>query len=312
MTVKSLIAAGTALAALASSPVWAFVTPAGVSTWVSANYQDSTAGPEVSNAGAPGSVNPVVSAGPGLSDMLGVTDEALAEARSNLPGTIGTYAQACCHSAAFPPPSVENVSAFASATQITHWAANTANPSITSADIDVFAFLDGFLQTIDLAGAGPGDVYSSVSFTMGFDIGAGVQNVFTGTATLDDVIGLSASGPGTWATSFRAVNLLDSDKTSNLNYSEFFTALFTVPTNTIFAWVVELESEAYVAGPNELGAVSDFLNTGDFAISSSRPGVILSDVTPTNSVPIPLPASGLTMLAGLGLAGFVAYRRRNA
>lgn len=313
MAIKPLIAAGAALAALVSNPAWAvstIITPAGVSTWVSANYQDTVAGPTAQNAGAPGSVNPSVSAGPGLGDMFGVMDEALAEARSNLPGTIGTYAQACCYSPAFPPPAVESVAAYARATQVTHWEVQTANAGITSADIDVFAFLDGFLRTMDYAGAGLGDVFSSVTFTMGFDIGSGVQNVFTGMATLDDVGGLSASGPGTWATSFSAINLGDNDKTSTVNYSEFFGALFNVPTNTVFAWVVELESEASIVGPYEMGAVSDFLNTGDFTLSTGATGVDLVDVTPTNAVPVP--ASGVAMAAGLCLAGIVAYRRRQA
>lgn len=313
MIVKPLIAAGAALAALAASPAWAVtatITPAGVSTWVSANYQDTSSGPVVSNAGAPGSVNPSVSAGPGGGDMDGVTNEALAEARSNLPGTVGTYAHACCWSPAFPPPAVESVAAFARATQVSHWEAQTANPGTASADIDVFAFLDGTLRTMDFAGAGLGDVFSSVSFTMGYDIGSGVQNVFAGMATLDDAGGLSVSGPGTWNSAFSTVNLPDSDKTSTLNYSEFFGALFTVPTNTIFAWVVELESEAYIAGPYELGAVSDFLNTGDFMLSTGTMGVNLADVTPMSAVP--LPASGVAMVAGLGLVGIAAYRRQRA
>ena len=300
----------TGFAAVLLSGNAAMALPAvGVTGVVTAHYETVNNSPPASTAGSPGSVNPVAAAGPGAGNLGGITDEALAEARAVLPGTVGAYAQACCFSPSFPPPAVGSVGAIATASQVTHWEVRSGPTGPATADVDVLAFLDGFLQTADFAGVpAAGLLHSSISMTMGYDIGAGLVNVFSANATLDDVAGLSTNGTATWTASFSAVNIPDTVKTSTMNYSEFFGNAFTIPTNTIFAWVVELEADAYIDGPFELVAVSDFLNTGDFDLTTDDPNVTIHNVTPTSA--IPLPGSGFAMAGGLALAGAVFARRR--
>ena len=281
----------------------AAIVPSGVALEVIANYEGITSGPIVLSQPAPGSVNHQVFAGPGGTGMYGTTDEASAHARALVPGTVGSYSQACCFSPGFGGGTPASVSAQAKASQVTHWQAQSSSGA-TSVDIDVLAFIDGSLKTIDFAGASIGDVYSTVSFTMGYDIGAGVQNVFDVSATLDVVSGLAANGD--WSSSF-VTSAIPGGASAAVNYNNFYANAFSVQVNTPFAWVVEIETTAFITGPYELGSVADFLNTGGVGLSTDDNGATLQNITPNAVVPVPMP------LALLGSAvGVLAIIRRKS
>ncbi|MEQ9059932.1 MAG: hypothetical protein RLW61_11005 [Gammaproteobacteria bacterium] len=295
---------GTAPAAVAAA------TP-GVAATVEAHYQGLSSGPTSASAGNPGSVAPEAVAGPGGgSSVLSlqqpgqpevlVYDEAIARARANLPGTIGSYSHAGGYTPSFDPPSA--VTATAQARTLTQWVVTSSDPNVTSVGIDVLAFFDGTLLTYDAAGVAPGDLTASITAAMRADTLSGQLYGFEAEATLDSELGLSASA--NWSGDFLSGSSgFGSVRQSTVDYDAFFDDAFVVNVGETFSWEVVLDTAAYAAGPFELWAVADFYNTAGFELSVDTPGVTLSQVV----VPVP-PA--LPLLAGA--TGLLALRRRRA
>ena len=278
------------------------LTPPGSEVSAVAQYQTAVNGPQLASAGQPGNVTSTATAGPGggvfaVAEGVPLIDGAEAIARSNLPGTIGSYSQAGGFSPRFAPGATTNVRAESEVRQTTHWIASTSDPTITTAQIDLAAFYDGSLFVASYGGASQtGQVYAGVHASMSTNSSLGSVTWFDADARLDRFGGLSATS--NWASSFTNATVSPSSVTyRTTNYFEVFPNLITVPTNELWSFESVLGTDAFIHGPFENWAVSDFLASGDFDLVISTPGVILTQVTA-----VPLPGSlWLFCVAGLGL-----------
>jgi len=264
-----------------------------------ARYQDNSDGPDVVN-------NPANAEAQALVDPFGEAmppayDRAEGHAWANLLGGVGSLSRAGGWTPA-QNPLQEDIVANSTAKQVTNWIVTTADPTITTADIDMLMFIDGFLYTGDFAGAGPGNIFGDVSFQANVytSVRGAVNTVFEATARLDSSTGLSTTGPWGGAFTPGLVDSPSSEKRYEVNYSEFFPAAFTVPTNDPFGWEIVLGTEGYAVGPYEMFATVDFLNSGSFELSTSTPGVTFSRI----------PEPSTLILLGAGLAGLAGLRRK--
>ena len=286
------------------------LTPPGSEISTYAQYQTAVDGPRLGNAGQPGSVTNTAAAGPGgvafaVDEGVTIIDGAEATARSNLPGTIGSYSHAGGYSPGFASGATKNVRAESEVRQTTHWIANTADPNITTAQINLAAFYDGSLFAASYGGANQvGQVYAGVRASMSTNSSLGNVTWFDANARLDRFGGLSATA--NWLASFTNATVSPfSVSYLTMNYFEVFPSLITVPTNEVWSFESVFGTDAFVHGPFENWAVSDFLASGDFELVISTPGVTLTQVTA-----VPLPSSlWLFGIAGLGLAGRLRSRR---
>ena len=275
-----------------------------------AQYQTAVDGPRLGSAGQPGSVTTTAAAGPGgtafpVDEGVTIIDGAEAIARSNLPGTIGSYSHAGGFSPGFAAGATRNVRAESEVRQTTHWIASTADPNITTAQINLAAFYDGSLFAASYGGANQaGQVYAGVHASMSTNSSLGNVTWFDADARLDRFGGLGASA--NWLASFANATVSPSSVSYvTTNYFDVFPNLITVPTNEVWSFESVLGSDAFVHGPFENWAVSDFLASGDFDLEISTPGVTLTQLTA-----VPLPGSfWLFGVAGLGLAARARARR---
>ncbi|MCB1890191.1 MAG: hypothetical protein KDH20_21480 [Rhodocyclaceae bacterium] len=252
-----------------------------------------------STDGIPGSALATAAVGPGGSafslPVIGpVNDESSATARALVPGTVGSRSIAGGFSPSAGPGGATEASSFAR--QVTDWQVVSNDASVTTADIDVLAFFDGTLATLDFAGA---PMSASVHAEMNVYSAAGMMNVFTADATLSDPLGLS--GSANWIGDFSYSAPSFAAQVATVNYNDFFEDAFTVTVGETFAWEVILSTTATVAGPFEILAGADFLNTGSGGLSVNSPGLTLVQVSA-----VPEPPIWLAMLLGLPLL----YRRR--
>ena len=283
----------------------------GVSVTTEASYQSLSSGPATSTGGNPGTALSTSRVGPGGGGIgdLGLPghpsvqshDEAIAEGRALLPGTVGSYSHAGGFSPSTAPPG--GVSAKTTARQATQWMATSSDPNVTTVGIDVLAFFDGTLLTGDFAGVGAGDLVARVDASLHADTAAGDLYDFVATAALDDVTGFSASA--NWSGDFTSsVNATGSVRQSTVDFQEFIDDAFFVNVNEVFSWEVVLETSGFAAGPFELWAIADFFNTGGFDLSVDTPGVSLEQVGV-----IPIPAALPLFATACALFG-AAHRRR--
>lgn len=283
------------------------LSPPGSEVSVAAQYQTAVDGPRLGSAGQPGNVSSTAAAGPGLGafavdEGVALIDGAEAIARSNLPGTIGSYSHAGGYSPGFAPGATNNVRAESEVRQITHWIANTSDPTITTAQINLAAFYDGSLFVASYGGASQvGQVYADVHASMATNSSLGSVTWFDANARLDRFGGVSASA--NWTASFTNATVSPSSVTYvTTNYFDVFPNLITIPTNEVWSFESVLGSDAFVHGAFENWAISNFLASGDFDLVISTPGVTLTQVT---AVPVP----GSLWLFGIAAVGLVARLR---
>lgn len=286
----------------------AIVPSQGVNVTTRAEYRGIVDGPQTLIAGNPGSVDINSSAGPGgggigsLSvapqNSVDTFDAAIARGRASLPGTIGSYSHAGGFSPSFGT-GTGPVTASADTSSLTRWMATSTDPNITSVAIDVLVFFDGTLLTADFAGAGPGQLFSSVNTRLSsFSANGGLYDLNL-SAQLDSAGGLTADSG--WSGDFEFGSSQSGNvNQATLNYNQFFNDAFVVNIGEAFSWEVVLNTNAYAEGPFELWAIADFFNTGGFALSVNTPGITLAQV------PVPLPLS--LPLFGAGLLMMV-YKR---
>lgn len=284
---------------------------AGIEIEVMGRYQAATDAPAVASLPGGGSLTLRAEAGP--PPVAPVTaglmiEGSVGEARSALPGTFGTYANAGGVSPPFAP-GLAGLEAYARSTQVSHWVVTSSNPLVTSATISVTAFYHGTLYVGDYAGNNTASrLYSSVSAMIAADTDTDRVFEVLFDARLDEHTGLSATA--NWASSITkdAGSSLGStgDKLYNVSYVQTFVGAFTVPVNVPFAWTAELTSEAVAPGPIELFAQSNFFATGSFDMATDTPGTALQLVT----TPVPEPTQALLMLIGFGAAVAATTRRR--
>ena len=285
------------------------LTPPGSEVSASAQYQMLTDGPHLGSAAQPGNVTRTAAAGPGgaafaVDEGVALIDGAEAIARSNLPGTIGSYSHAGGFSPGFGAGATSDVRAESEVRQTTHWLASTNDPSITTAQINLAAFYDGSLFAASFGGANlVGQVYAGVHASMSTNSSLGTTTWFDADARLDRFGGVNASA--NWAASF--INATVSPFAVSYvttNYFEVFPNLITIPTNEVWSFESVFGTDAFVYAPFENWSVSNFLASGDFDLVISTPGVTLSQVT------VPLP--GGIWLFGAAGAGLLTRLRRKA
>ena len=276
------------------------LTPPGSEVSTLAQYQTAIDGPHLGSAGQPGNVTDTAAAGPGgsvfaVDEGVALIDGAEAIARSNLPGTIGSYSHAGGFSPSFGAGATSNVRAESEVRQTTHWIASTNDPTITTAQINLAAFYDGSLFVASYGGANQvGQVYADVHASMSTNSSLGSTTWFDADARLDRFGGVNASA--NWVASFTNATVSPfSISYVTTNYFDVFPNLITVPTNEMWSFESVLGTDAFVHGPFENWAVSNFLASGDFELVISTPGVTLSEVT---AVPLP---GGIWLF---GVAGF--------
>ena len=271
----------------------------GVSTSTTAAYAGVQAVPDADAAGNPGVANSASIVGPGggtfTIPVLGtMSDESIGMARSSLPGSVGSLSSAGGFSPSFGPGGATAATSFARS--VTHWQALSADPSVTTAAIDVLSAFGGTLATVDFAGA---SMNASVHAELNVITASGVTNVFVADAILrdpplpSDPSGLTATGP--WASSFVAASTSPTVNVHTVQYAEFFDDAFTVNVGETFAWEVVLSTAAVVDGPFELHAIADFLNTGSGDLSVNTPGIMLA-VVPEPSVWASMLVGGLLLI----------------
>jgi hypothetical protein len=310
--IRSAVRTGPLLAALAltvsAACAQAALPAEGITLETYGRYRAADDGPYQTFIPGGGSTTLRSQAGPGpfpSTTQIAFVEGAIAEARSSLPGTFGTYANAGGYSPSFAPPAPEGLEARAHSSQVSWWQVRSNNPAVTSVAVNVLAFYDGTLYTGDFAGVTQaGRLYATVDTRLAAETAAGALYELALTARLDDVGGLSASPAwaGSWAS--QTVGSGFSEKRFAVQYTDYFANAFVVPVNTTFAWISELTSEAVAPGPFELFAQSNFLSTGSFTLSISSPDAELTLLT----LPAPVPEPGQFALLAAGLGCLVARR----
>ena len=279
-----------------------------------AQYQSDSSGPLDLHHGDPGAATTTASAGPGdsagtIGPGVDVVDGAIARARSEIDtslatSSVGVYSHAGGYSPGFasPPSTVR-------ASSLVHWSLSFivhSLPEITSAQLNAEFGIDGSLLAASFGGAsGVGQVYSTVGASLTTISSLGSINWVDATATLDRFGGLTASGP--WASGF--TNLTSSGASvayAEALYHETYVGLITVPTNEVFQYEVELNSEAFAHGAFENWAVADFFNTATFDLSVTGPGLSLERLPSA----VPLPAPFALLLVPITLLGVAGLKRR--
>lgn len=255
---KIIVSVLFAVLALVTSPAaFAVSIPSeGVHADAFARHQDTSDGPVVVNDPANAEAQALVNY---------INDYAESHGRASLLGGVGSF---CELDGAHPSsnPIQRDIVANSTASQVTNWIV-TSDPAVTTADIDLSMFIDGLVaEPSGGAGIGPGENFAEVFFQANVYRSDDVASisVFEATARFDSSTGLSTSGP--WGGAFNG---------GAVDYSEFFPAAFTVPTNENFGLEVILGTACYAVGPYELYAWADFLNTGSFELSTSTSGVTL-------------------------------------
>lgn len=296
---------GFALACCGPTQAIGALTSAGIELEVMGRYQMAIDAPAVANLPGGGSLSLRAEAGPGSSEpasFVGMVEGGIGEARSSLPGTFGTYANAGGVSPSYAS-GLAGLEGYARSLQVSHWMITSADPSITTATIGFGAFFHGTLYVGDYAGNNQANrLYASVIAGLAAETATGTVFDLTFNATLDEHTGLSASS--NWASSFNSSSSTGTtgDKLYEVNYANVFANAFTVPVNVTFAWISELTSEAVAPGPTELFAQSNFFGTGSFELVTETPGTTLTLLT----APVPEPRLALLML--VGLVGVLAVR----
>ncbi|MGE0383216.1 MAG: hypothetical protein AB7Q97_00700 [Gammaproteobacteria bacterium] len=278
-----------------------------------ASYGSASDGPDSHVHGDPGSATAGADAGPGgyaftVDEGVDLYDGASARARSSLvsalkQSSVGSYSHAGGYSPGFAPP-LNRVEANSTATLNLSFIVH-APAEITQAQLTLELGLDGSLLAASYGGASqPGQVYAGVAMSVDTQSSLGNVNWFDASAELDRFGGLTTSGP--WAAAFAnatsspfAVSYVTAD------YNQEFIDLVTVPTNEVFTYVATLSTWAYVHGPFENWAVSDFFNTGTFDLTVTTPGLVLERLPAA----VPLPPAFMLLAAPLAALG---ARRRHA
>jgi hypothetical protein len=309
----ALLAAAVALCIGNAAQAAAVATSATVTA--TATYQADTSGVQTQFHGDPGAASVSANAGPGASaftlDQGGeVFDGAIARARSELDSSlqassVGVYSHAGGYSPGFasPPNGVE-------ASSSVRWMLNFivhSLPEITTAQLNAELGIDGSLVAAAFGGAsGVGQVYASVGVRLGTISSLGTDTWIDASATLDRFGGLSVSGP--WASGFNLMTPPGSSAAyAEALYNETYIGLVTVPTNEVFTYEIELNSEAFVHGAFENWAVADFFNTATFDLSVSTPGLSLERLPAA----VPLPAPVGMLLVSIAVLGIRGARRRS-
>ena len=282
----------------------------------SAQYQSDSSGTQVLHHDDPGAATTNASAGPGdsagtVNPGVDVFDGAIARARSEIDtslatSSIGVYSHAGGYSPGFAaPPSTVGASS------LVHWSLSFivhSLPEITTAQLNAEFGIDGSLLAASFGGASQvGQVYSSVGAQLSTVSSLGATTWVDATATLDRFGGLSVSGP--WASGFTNLTTGGSSVAyAEALYHETYVGLITVPTNEVFQYEIELNSEAFAHGAFENWAVTDFFNTATFDLSVVGPGLSLERLPSA----VPLPAPFALLLLPLTLLGAAGLKRRVA
>lgn len=294
------------------------------STYADARYQGDDGG-STSNtlnfpvANPPGSINSHVLVpvggftGYGYAGRDVAFDDAEGFARSTMPGTTGAYARAGGYSPGHGAGTT-GVVAHARTSQYLNWHATGAG---STAVVDLLMFLDGFLYVSTNSGTSS-QLNATVKLSVDLDTAAnGLQQLLYLEGDLNHVGGLSTGFSSVGSFSATNWNSSWSDTTSNLtsgnghdrmfdvNYSEVFTDMVTIPLNETFGTLFTLEVIAENnEGPFEIFATSDFNNTGQLNMRSNNPNVDLQMVN------LAVPEPGSVIAIGLGLAVLAMRRRR--
>ena len=309
----ALLAAAVALCVGTTAQAAAVATSATVTA--SATYQADASGKHTQFHADPGEASVRANAGPGdsaftLDPGTEVFDGAIARARSALDSSlndssVGVYSHAGGYSPGFasPPDFVE-------ASSSVRWTLSFivhSLPEITTAQLNAELGVDGSLVAAAFGGAhSVGDVYASVGVRLGTVSSLGANTWIDASATLDRFGGLTVTGP--WASGFSLLTPVGSSAAyAEALYNETYIGLVTVPTNEVFTYEIELNSDAFVLGPFENWAVADFFNTATFDLSVSTPGLSLERVP--SAVPLPAPVGML--LVCVALLGTRGARRRS-
>lgn len=283
---------------------------AGIELEVLGRYQSQLDAPALASLPGGGSLSLRAETGPSTPEpasFVGMVEGGIGEARSTLPGTFGTYANA---GGVSPPhaPGLAGLEGYARSLQVTHWMVTSSNPAVTHASVSVGAYYHGTLYVGDYAGNNQANrLYASTYASLSAATADETLFGLTFDATLDEHTGLNASA--NWASSFvrdaGSSSGTTGDKLYEVNYASTFANAFVVPVNVTFAWISELTSEAIAPSPTELFAQSNFFGTGSFELLTETPGTTLQLLT----TPVPEPRLATLMLVGL-LGVLVARSRK--
>lgn len=292
-------------ASVITVPAAAAPIPApGAEATASARTADNDAGTNVSQ----GTVNAQTS------NEAVEPDEASSAGRATTGGAVGSRSEADGASG-----TNDSTRAAATASWVAQFTTSGANPG-SSVDIDFALTIDGSLQIgNNNSGADADDIFAGVEVSLRAIGASGTTTAFDGAARLavvanDQTPELTRSGD--WAAagrdgdfSFPDVPFGPCDRFGCLvdvvASIELDDALL-VDFSDVFAVELTLSTEAFIFAGFEAGAEADFFSTANVALSTSTPGVTISQL----QAPVDVAEPGTLALMGSGLAGLALLRRR--
>lgn len=297
LTIGTTIIAAPAIAGPIPSP--------GAEATASARSVGNDAGTNVSQ----GAVNALIS------NSVSEPDEAFARARATAGGAVGSESRTDATSGD------GSTEAGSTASWVAQFTTGGANPG-RSVDIDFGLTVDGSLQVgNNNSGAGLNDVFAAVGVSLRAIGASGTTSIFDGDARLfvvarDQTPQLTRSGD--WAAADRAGDFSFPDEP--FGPCDPFGCLVDVVANIelddallvdfsdVFAIELTLTTDAFAFDGSEVSAKADFFNTANVALSTSTPGVTISQLQAP--APVAVAEPGTLALMASGLAGLALLRRR--